>query len=155
MRPRGVEGWVRRQGRKEDRRRKPKINQRAAPKGSNQRGSKVEFKGHADRKNRRRKSEIGRKGRAGDATAGVGRVIRQAGPKGRSAARAEDIPEGSAARVSGRRESEVRFEGGTGRLSEGACWRAAGRLGRKTGRRRKLRPVGRQPEEQQAAQVAG
>jgi len=39
--------------------------------------------------------------RAGDATAGVGRVIRQAGPKGRSAARAEGKPDGSAEGVSG------------------------------------------------------
>jgi len=40
--------------------------------------------------------------RAGDATAGVGRMIRKAGPEGVSAAQAEDTPEGSAEGIGGR-----------------------------------------------------
>jgi hypothetical protein len=85
------------------------------------------------------KTQVGdwSRSRARDATAGVGCVVRQAGPKGRSTARAEGRPDGSAEGISVRRESEVRFEGETRRLVEGASRRAAGRLGRKTGRGRK------------------
>ena len=102
MRYRGGVGWVRRQGRKEDRRRKPQLNRRAAPKASslsrNRRSSsKLRLIGQS-------KTQVGDRpeSRAGDATAGVGRTIRQAGPEGISAAQAEGKPEGSAEGIGGR-----------------------------------------------------
>jgi len=61
MRRRGVDGWIRRQGRKDDRRREPKVDRRAAPKGSSRRGIEVEFKVQAEAVSRRRKSEIAAK----------------------------------------------------------------------------------------------
>jgi len=108
-------------------------------------------------RNRKLSSKARRKGwsktRVGDRTGKQSRrcssrsrtLVRQAGLEGWLAAQAAGWLEGSAEGISGRWESEVRFEGGTGRLNEGASRKSAGRLSRKITRRRKLE-IGRKAD---------
>jgi len=96
MRHRGIGGWVRQAGLEgvpaAQADGKPESSAEGMQPPRNRRlSSKVTLTGKS-------KTQVGdaQESRAGDATAGVGRMVRQAGPEGISAAQAEGKPEGSA-----------------------------------------------------------
>jgi hypothetical protein len=89
--------------------------------------SEVEFEGQAERSVEDASRRQDREAEPEMQRPESDRLVRQAGLEGWSAAQAAGWLEGSAQGISGRRESEVRFEGGTGRLNEGASWNSAGR----------------------------
>lgn len=99
--------------------------------------SEVEFKGQAERPFRRRESETGREAepemQQPESDAWSVRQGWKVGWRRKPQAGWKAAPKGSADD-----ESRRLGPGGTGRLNEGASWKSAGRLSRKTDQRRKL-----------------